>query len=374
MPKHMIDEAAAADMSPLQARLLATYMNALEEQDDAPAATVTAPVPPPPEEEADAPAPQRTLSRSDLYARTMGDLLLKGWRMLGENCPETGEVPLMQHPVNGRKFSIATGRYTDEPAPATAEAERGPLFSATPTPKPESTPPPALPPAPPPAPPPATRPVPPPAAPAAVRESDEWCETMSKLMLQGWKMLNETCPVTGAVPLMGHPRNGRKFSVAIGKFVDEIGAGQSDGTLAPTAEEGESPAKASASRSATEPDGPQATSPTRPALSPSHKPRPVAVAAADAQGLGGISRAGTSVPMRWSPTPNMPSFAADAGADPDARSALDTAAAVLSHQMASISAQLASAPMPPPRELFEAISQCAEAMQKIESCRRLMRG
>ena len=228
MPKHMIDEAAAADMSPLQARLLATYMNALEEQDDAPAATVTAPVPPPPEEEADAPAPQRTLSRSDLYARTMGDLLLKGWRMLGENCPETGEVPLMQHPVNGRKFSIATGRYTDEPAPATAEAERGPLFSATPTPKPESTPPPALPPAPPPAPPPATRPVPPPAAPAAVRESDEWCETMSKLMLQGWKMLNETCPVTGAVPLMGHPRNGRKFSVAIGKFVDEIGAGQSD--------------------------------------------------------------------------------------------------------------------------------------------------
>ena len=53
----------------------------------------------------------------------MGDLLLKGWKMLGENCPETGETPLMQHPTNGRKFSIATGRYTDEQAEAMAKAE-----------------------------------------------------------------------------------------------------------------------------------------------------------------------------------------------------------------------------------------------------------
>ena len=44
----------------------------------------------------------------------MGELLLKGWKMLGENCPATGEVPLMQHPVSGRKFSIAAGKYTDE--------------------------------------------------------------------------------------------------------------------------------------------------------------------------------------------------------------------------------------------------------------------
>jgi hypothetical protein len=44
----------------------------------------------------------------------MGELLLKGWRMLGEDCPLTGEVPLMQHPTSGRKFSIAAGQYTDE--------------------------------------------------------------------------------------------------------------------------------------------------------------------------------------------------------------------------------------------------------------------
>eukprot|EP00962_Isochrysis_galbana_P026150 scaffold8100_cov117-Isochrysis_galbana.AAC.3 len=44
----------------------------------------------------------------------MGDLLLKGWRMLGEDCPLTGEVPLMQHPTSGRKFSVSAGQYTDE--------------------------------------------------------------------------------------------------------------------------------------------------------------------------------------------------------------------------------------------------------------------
>eukprot|EP00967_Tisochrysis_lutea_P004958 scaffold5880_cov32-Tisochrysis_lutea.AAC.8 len=53
-------------------------------------------------------------ARADLYSKKMGELLLKGWRMLGEDCPLTGEVPLMQHPATGRKFSIAAGQYTDE--------------------------------------------------------------------------------------------------------------------------------------------------------------------------------------------------------------------------------------------------------------------
>ena len=69
--------------------------------------------------------PQRA-ARAPIYAKKMA-ALLKGWKMLGENCPETGDVPLMQHPTNGRKFSIATGKYTDEmtkspPAPAPAPA------------------------------------------------------------------------------------------------------------------------------------------------------------------------------------------------------------------------------------------------------------
>ena len=130
-----LDQAALADLSPLQARLLATYMNALDEQeanDDAEQA-----VDEQANEEADeerapvaasspsavpvAPISKPAPNRSDLYAKTMGDLLLKGWKMLGENCPETGEVPLMQHPSSGRKFSIATGRYTDEPHPEAVE-------------------------------------------------------------------------------------------------------------------------------------------------------------------------------------------------------------------------------------------------------------
>eukprot|EP00965_Chrysotila_dentata_P231915 6198635-Pleurochrysis_carterae.AAC.2 len=53
-------------------------------------------------------------SRADLYSKKLGELLLKGWKMLGETCPATDEVPLMQHPVTGRKFSIATGMYVDE--------------------------------------------------------------------------------------------------------------------------------------------------------------------------------------------------------------------------------------------------------------------
>ena len=33
--------------------------------------------------------------------------------MLDESCPVTSEVPLMQHPTTGRKFSIAVGKYVD---------------------------------------------------------------------------------------------------------------------------------------------------------------------------------------------------------------------------------------------------------------------
>ena len=130
-----VEDSALADMSPLQARLLKTYMSALDEQeqgkdDDDDDEYVREPPPPPPPK---AVAP--TKSRSDLYAKTMGDLLLKGWKMLGENCPETGEVPLMQHPTNGRKFSIATGRYTDEQAEAVA-ADATPAAAPAPPPAP----------------------------------------------------------------------------------------------------------------------------------------------------------------------------------------------------------------------------------------------
>ena len=39
---------------------------------------------------------------------------MKSWKMLDEHCPVTGQVPLMEHPTNGRKFSVATGKFLDE--------------------------------------------------------------------------------------------------------------------------------------------------------------------------------------------------------------------------------------------------------------------
>ena len=45
---------------------------------------------------------------------------------------------------------------------------------------------------------------------------------------RGWKMLGEHCPVTGSVPLMQN-KAGRKYSVAVGKFVDEISTEEESG-------------------------------------------------------------------------------------------------------------------------------------------------
>ena len=54
-------------------------------------------------------------------------------------------------------------------------------------------------------------------------------QKMSEMLLKGWKMLNEYCPVTGDVPLMQN-REGRKFSVALEKFVDELESQADDTT------------------------------------------------------------------------------------------------------------------------------------------------
>ena len=71
------------------------------------------------------------------------------------------------------------------------------------------------------------------------RRSDEMSAKMSDMLLRGWKMLNEYCPETGDVPLMQN-REGRKYSVALEKFIDEIetvlktregGAHQSNGVM-----------------------------------------------------------------------------------------------------------------------------------------------
>eukprot|EP00966_Prymnesium_polylepis_P071215 1654018-Prymnesium_polylepis.1 len=135
--------------------------------------------------------------------------------MLAENCPTTGEVPLMQDPVSGRKFSIALGKFTDEIEGEDAASTPAPASVPTPAPAAPAPPPPVADVAPAPTqPPPAVaspeRPRLPP-MPAGAQEaqdkskadSDRWCEHMSQLMLKGWKMLGDNCPVTGQVCTSG---------------------------------------------------------------------------------------------------------------------------------------------------------------------------
>ena len=76
--------------------------------------------------------------RSDMYSKKMGEYLLKGWKMLNEYCPVTGDVPLMQN-REGRKYSVALEKFIDEieteasaPAPAPAVAAPAPAAAAAP--------------------------------------------------------------------------------------------------------------------------------------------------------------------------------------------------------------------------------------------------
>ena len=67
------------------------------------------------------------------------------------------------------------------------------------------------------APPPAPAPEPAPPADGAVLSSSEISAQLSDLLLKGWRMLEEECPVTAACPLMLEKKTGRKFSVALQK-------------------------------------------------------------------------------------------------------------------------------------------------------------
>ena len=52
--------------------------------------------------------------RRDDWSSQLSVLMLKGWRMLSDHCPETGAVPLMQARGETRRYSVATGKYYDE--------------------------------------------------------------------------------------------------------------------------------------------------------------------------------------------------------------------------------------------------------------------
>jgi uncharacterized Zn finger protein (UPF0148 family) len=68
-----------------------------------------------------------------------------------------------------------------------------------------------------------------------VLSSSEISAQLGDLLLQGWRMLEELCPVTEACPLMQEKSTGRKFSVALQKYTDELDVGPKPGTDASAA-------------------------------------------------------------------------------------------------------------------------------------------
>lgn len=420
--------ADVADMSPLQQRLLNTYMDALAEQEAreetqeeedsrqsrqeteerAAAARAAAsraeysmaPAKGAREEDAAVDVSDSGASgarqRSDLYAKKMSELLLKGWKMLGENCPETGSVPLMQHPTNGRKFSIATGRYTDEP-----EVSASAVKEAAPSPgRPAPAPSPAVAQHSSPAPSPAKQP-----ARLDRRSDDEWAETMGQLMLKGWKMLNEQCPLTGAVPLMEHPTNGRKFSVAAKKFMDEVDEAAAAPPAVPSAPSGTaasgvaiatlpaapSPA-ARAARGRNDEDSEEEDDDDEAAAAIQARLLSAPRAKAATAGKAMAAAKPMALYMEPSPQPPPPTRVASSAAptthasaaaatsrgagaytpNAQALAALEDAAAAIAAQLAWSTSQLTATPPPAPKALLDGIGQLAESLQSVESARRAL--
>jgi len=383
------------------------------------------------------------MGRSDLYSKKIGELLLKGWRMLDESCPETGEVPLMQEPNSDRRFSIAVGKFVDEiiqapPLPSMVPPAAEPTSAASTileAPTPMAAPTPAGAPAPS-----ATHSrdeatelcaftheqrgqiqefaasretpclfVSPPSAavhsaeqPQGLRlppvlgesgggmrsgknddsrgksDSDRWCEHMSQLMLKGWKMLGDNCPATGQVPLMEHPSNGRKFSVATGKFLDEMEPPRAIDE--PISEEvTANSAKPSAAMK-------PASAPASESLLPlqtgqSLEPVPAATMGTATSTVEDILITPTAAPRPASTMAAPPPAAPPTVAHIDARggtvlgggsavSAIASAICVVQKQLTECTSQLAGGPSPPVLSLLEAITKCAHALTALEEARR----
>lgn len=137
----------------------------------------------------------------DAISKLIGEKLLAGWTMLGEDCPVTQRCPLMYDPKTKQKWSAALGDFVpdaekeaDEPQQQEYQDPLDPAVSMHKS-----------------------------------KESDLHSKRMGEKLLQGWAMLEEICPRTGLVPLMKEPKTGRLYSAAIDGFVDlEQGAQQQE--------------------------------------------------------------------------------------------------------------------------------------------------
>ena len=127
------------------------------------------------------------LSEEDAL-KEVGNRLMQGWTMLQDTCP-LSNFPLISK--DGVVFSVRCNMEV--------RTEGAAQFANAPEPA-------------------ASRP-------ATRSAADDYSQRMSEKLLLGWQMLEEQCPVTGAVPLMRSP-DGRLWSAATDAFLD----GAADGT------------------------------------------------------------------------------------------------------------------------------------------------
>ena len=157
----------------------------------------------------------------DRQSKLISEKLLQGWKMLKAVCPITSECPLLEDKA-GRQWSAAINMYVDEyanqedhspqvevPPPSSSPSpSKGDATSDEPAPENDQVP----------------NDWKPPTAQEEVelrekqKRSDEMSKKMGSMLLAGWKMLEEVCPITGEVPLM-MDKEGKKFSVAVNAFV-----------------------------------------------------------------------------------------------------------------------------------------------------------
>ena len=186
--------------------------------------------------------------RMNVQSKRISEKLLMGWKMLKTVCPITNECPVLED-KNGRQWSAALNMYLDE----YKEEEDTPTNETPPTqthmsqptasvqsassissrsnnvvvdePAPEHD---------------FTDGWKPPTAEEEremaekQKRHDEMSKKMGQMLLTGWKMLDEICPVTGEVPLM-QDKDGRKFSVALNACIGEDGS-KEDEELEPSSQ------------------------------------------------------------------------------------------------------------------------------------------
>jgi len=171
--------------------------------------------------------------RMNVQSKRISEKLLMGWKMLKTVCPITNECPILED-KNGRQWSAALNMYLDEykedtptnetpqthisqPAASiqsAASTSSRSINVAVDEPAPEHD---------------FTNEWKPPTAEEEremaekQKRHDEMSKKMGQMLLTGWKMLDEICPVTGEVPLM-QDKDGRKFSVALNACIGENGS------------------------------------------------------------------------------------------------------------------------------------------------------